>query len=78
MKTIPYSLKPFFWDTALAQINPIKNKRYIIERILDFGDEHAVRWLFSCFSAAEIKKVLDSSPRISAKSKDFWCIVLEK
>lgn len=78
MKTIPSHLKPFFWDTDLAQINPIRNRRYIIERILEFGDERAVRWLFSCFSDAEIKKVLDSSPRISAKSKEFWRIVLEK
>ena len=36
-----------FWDVDPATIDPEKNARYIIERILDFGNGQEVRWLFA-------------------------------
>jgi hypothetical protein len=36
------TLKPLFWDTSLESIDREHNKRYIIARILEFGDEAAV------------------------------------
>lgn len=78
MQTIPNHLRPFFWDTDLAQINTTGNKQYIIERILELGDVNAVWWLFSTYSVGEIKEVLNQSRRITAKSQNFWRIIFEK
>jgi hypothetical protein len=71
-------LRPFFWDSDPSKINLDKNSPYIIERILELGDERAVRWLFKTFSLDDIKSTLLKSRRISKKSRNFWCIVLEE
>ena len=77
MKTLPDFLQPFFWDTEFSQINIDKNRPYIIERILDFGDLSAVSWLFSNYTKIEIKEVLGKSRKVSAKSRNFWQLILE-
>jgi len=77
MKTIPDHLKPFFWETEFSQINVNKNKPYIIERILELGDISAVKWLFSNYTKNEIKEVLEKSRKVSAKSRNFWQLILE-
>lgn len=66
----------FFWDADLSKLDLEKNKEAIIERILELGDEKAVRWLFSTYSLVEIKSVAEESRGLSAKSRNFWRIIL--
>ena len=77
VRTTAKHIQPFFWDADLSKIDIEENKQYIIERILELGDQEAVRWIFSIFSLKEIKKTLEGSRRISQKSKNFWFIFLE-
>lgn len=77
MKALPDFLKPFFWDIDLARIDTSENMEFVIERILELGDENAVGWLFSFFPETQIKEVLSKSRRISAKSRNFWHFILE-
>jgi hypothetical protein len=72
-KNIPPGL---FWDTDTSRLDLQQNKEYIIERVLELGDENAVSWLVSCYPRSEIKKVLRSSRRISRKSANYWSLVL--
>lgn len=71
-------LRPFFWDSDPSKINLEKNSPYIIERVLELGDEKAVHWLFKEFSLTEIKSTLHQSRRISEKSRSYWLIVLDE
>jgi len=77
VKTIPDHLRPFFWETEFCQIKVDKNKPYIIERILELGDLSAVSWIFSNYTKNEIKEVLGKSRKVSAKSRNFWQLILE-
>ena len=72
---IPRSL---FWDTDSAHLDLQENKEYIIERTLELGDDKAVKWLFSIYPRADIKKVLVKSRRISRKSSIYWSLILKK
>ena len=45
-----------------------KHKRYIIERVLEFGDEDAYCWLFATYTDEEIAAVVKSSRRISPRT----------
>lgn len=65
-----------FWDTAPDRLDLKKNKDFIIERVLELGDEKAVKWLFSKYSRGEIKEVLSRSRRISRKSSQYWSLML--
>ena len=77
MTTIPDHLRPFFWETEFSQISVNKNKPYIIERILELGNLSAVKWLFLNYTKNEIKEVLEKSRKVSAKSRNFWQLILE-
>ncbi|HCS49953.1 MAG TPA: hypothetical protein DIW61_17580 [Candidatus Aminicenantes bacterium] len=72
-KDIPPGL---FWDTDSSRLDLQQNKEYIIERVLELGDEKAVSWLVSRYPRSEIKKVLAASRRISRKSANYWSLVL--
>ncbi len=67
-----------FWDVDPARLDLQENKEYIIERILELGDDRAVRWLFSIYPRSVIKKVLAKSRRISRKSSTYWSLVLNR
>jgi hypothetical protein len=68
--------RALFWDTNPDSLDFQKNKKYIIERTLEFGDDRAVKWLFSIYPPSEIKKILDESRRISPKSARYWSLLL--
>lgn len=71
-------LKKYFWDTDLERLDIKQHKRYILERILEMGDQQAVDWMFDNFSKEDILGVLKSSRRISKKSLVYWNLVLDK
>ena len=65
--------KSLFWDTDVNSIDMVKNKRYIIERILKFGNLADYSWLKTIYSPNEIEKVIirDRS-ELDKKSLNFW------
>ena len=38
-----------FWDTDPKKIDKEKNARYIIERILDLGNDKEVKWMWDYY-----------------------------
>ncbi|MGB8951721.1 MAG: hypothetical protein WCC06_03535 [Candidatus Aminicenantales bacterium] len=70
------NLKPLFWETNVDNVDIQKNKDYIIERILEFGDKPAVKWLLATYPLSVIKKTLEESRGISKKSRNFWEFLL--
>ncbi len=69
---IDAELRKYFWDVNPTKLDSGVHKTYIIERILDMGDEPAVAWLRRTYSKEDILKVAEKSRRLSAKSKNFW------
>ncbi len=73
---ITASLKKYFWDTDFNALDAKKHKKYILERILDMGDDHSVEWMRRTFSKKDILGVLKNNRRISKKSLNFWNLIL--
>ena len=70
----PLTKKSLFWDTDTKNIHPIKHKRYIIERILRFGDFEDYYWMRDKYSTRDIKNViLKGRSELDPKSVNFWC-----
>ena len=65
-----------FWDTNPAKIDPQKNAQYIIERILDYGDDAEVRWLWNYYDKNLIKQVVENSRCLRPRTKNFWSHML--
>jgi hypothetical protein len=65
---VPPELRWLFWDTDVSGLNVWKHRKYVVERVLEFGNETAYRWLFRTFSREDIIGVVKTSSRISRKT----------
>jgi len=61
-----------FWDTKPENIDPIKHKRYIIARVLEFGDDSEVREIFSEYTKDDIAEVAKNSRSLTPRTKALW------
>jgi hypothetical protein len=71
---LPENLLPLFWDTSPGRIHIMRNARYIIERVLEFGDVDAVAWLQRVYPVQKIIDALRLSRVVTDKSREFWKI----
>jgi hypothetical protein len=68
-----------FWDVDPKKIDPEKHKRYIIERMLEFGNKDEIRWLFSFYTKRLIRNTLERSRGVlHKKTKNLWSLVLKQ
>lgn len=76
MKRLPRFLKKYFWDVKFEKISVEKSRVYILKRILEYGDEKAVSWMWRNFKRPEIKNALANFRGYSQKSANFWAFIL--
>jgi len=76
-KQIPEKFKRFFWDIDFARLNPSEKPLFVIQRLLDKGNNETVRWVRNNFSREQIvetfTKIRDFSPKIG----NFWALFLD-
>lgn len=77
MKKLPAFLKKYFWDVEFGKIDLDNRKTYVLKRILEYGDEEAVRWMWKNFTKPEIKYALTNFRGYSQKSANFWAFILD-
>jgi hypothetical protein len=61
-----------FWDVDPSTIDPQKHAKYIIERVLDFGHDSEVKWMWNFYPKNLISKTLNNSRVISPFTKNLW------
>jgi len=76
MKKLPKFLEKYFWDVDFNKIDLDNRRVYILKRILEYGDEKAVRWMWKNFKKEEIKNALCNFRGYSQKSANFWAFIL--
>ncbi len=69
---IPRKLYKFFWDVRPEKLNVQKNAAFILERLLEMGDDHAIAWVRAAYPEETIKEVVKNSRRLSRKTARFW------
>ena len=72
-------LRPsLFWDVDPDTIDLDKHARYVIERVLDFGTDEEVRWMFKQYPRKQIAEVLNlPRSQVDPKSRALWELVLQ-
>jgi len=65
-----------FWDVDPKNIDSQKNAQYVIERILDFGNDAEVKWMWDYYDKALIKKIVDKSRCLRSRTKNLWNLLL--
>jgi hypothetical protein len=66
-----FKKRSLFWD--VSELDAQKNERFIIERVLNFGDEKDFRWALDFYGEEKLKKALLQDKSITRKSLFFWC-----
>jgi hypothetical protein len=66
-----------FWDTDPHKIDLKKNARYVIERVMDFGRDSEVRWLWSSYDRSLMKDVVEKSRSLRPETKALWKLLLQ-
>lgn len=72
---LPKLVSKYFWGDNLQNLNWGQHQDYIIQTILEKGDQKAVSWLLSCVNKKSLKSKLPRF-KLSPKSKKFWSIYL--
>lgn len=73
---LPEFLRPLFWDVNFDRLRIPGHERYIIERILEFGDDAAVRWMWRTFGLEAIAETVRRSRAISPNTASLWALIL--
>lgn len=72
---IPRDLRLLFWDTNINDLDPKTYPRYVIERVLEYGEEDAVAWMRGAFTRDQILEVLRTDRNLTPLSANFWAIL---
>ena len=69
--------RSLFWDADPEIIDQQKNSKYIIERVLDFGNDEEIRWLWKTYPRSLIEGVVKRSRVLREKSKSLWNLLIQ-
>lgn len=72
---LPEFITRYFWGDDLKQLDFSKNKKYILQTLLERGNQKAIQWLFSILDRDSLKSMLPTL-KLSKKSAHFWSIYL--
>lgn len=75
--TPTYLLPTLFWDTDFAAMGWEKNKRLIIQRVIERGTYKALQEIISRYGLVELRCVIKDLPFMSAKDRSFVCIYFD-
>ncbi len=65
-----------FWDVDPKIIDTEKHAIYIIERILDFGNDEEVRWMWKFYDHNLIRETANTSRVLHPQTRSFWKLML--
>lgn len=67
-----------FWDVDPKTIHPKKHARYIIERIMDFGNDDEVRWMWHFYPKSLLQNVAQHSRVLHPPTRSLWTLLTHK
>ena len=67
-----------FWDINPAKIDVQKNAKYIIERVLNFGNDKEVKWLYGFYDKSMLRSVVLGSRSLMPETKNLWTLLLKR
>ncbi|GBE16826.1 hypothetical protein BMS3Abin15_00650 [bacterium BMS3Abin15] len=77
-RKLPSSLKKYFWDCDFDSLTLEKYGKFIVERILSYGNLHDIKWLFAHMEENQIRDTVLASRRLDKKTLNYWKTFFEK
>jgi hypothetical protein len=70
--SFPNFVKKYFWEINTDELDTKENARYVIRRVLEYGDIDAARWMFKTFDSKIIRDALSKDRDLSRPTGNFW------
>lgn len=74
---VPLEFSKLFWDVDFANLDSTKNRKFIIERVLNMGDQDSLRWLCHTYSEEEILDTVKTSKNFLRKQRGVGKTILD-
>jgi hypothetical protein len=71
---IPEYIKMVLWDVDTEEVDLKKHWFFVIERIMDYGNENDVQWMLETFSREQLIEVVKKSRNLNRKTANFWAL----
>jgi hypothetical protein len=71
---IPEYIKMVLWDVDTEELDLQKHWFFVIERIMDYGNENDVQWMLGTFSKEQLIEVVKKSRNLNRKTANFWAL----
>ena len=69
---MPEEVAMLFWDVDLAALDLENHKIFIVERVLNMGDEVALKWLRQKYGLKIIYNTVTTSNKLTLKTARCW------
>lgn len=70
MVKLPKNVSELFWDVEKKGLE--EHEDFVIERILEMGNDGQVKWMLENIDKENIGGVLKKSKKVSQKSANYW------
>jgi hypothetical protein len=77
---VPSEYKKYFWDVDFDKLDLQNNRKFILERLLNFGTFETFHWIFNTFSSDEARNLVNERGlhSLSKNSFYFWKKIAEE
>lgn len=72
LNSLPSKFYSCFWDVDPKKMNLQKYDRFVIERLLEYGDFDALKWLKKNYGEEKIIASLKNTRNISIQTANFY------
>jgi hypothetical protein len=72
VENMPAEVAILFWDVDLAKLDLEKHKTFIVERVLNMGDEVSLKWLWQKYGPQVIYDTVTASRKLTLKTARCW------
>lgn len=69
---LPRKVSMLFWDVDPVALDLELQKDFVIERVLNMGDEDALKWLWQKYGPRTICVTVTNSRRLTLKTARCW------
>lgn len=66
-----------FWDVDPKDIDEEKHAVYIIERIMEFGNDAEVRWMWERYPHDLLSKIAGRSRVLRGRTRSLWQLMTQ-
>jgi len=71
-QTLPEFLKRYFWEVEFENVRLPEREFYVIERVIEYGNDEAIHWLKQRFTPDDIGRVVRPSRALSRRTANLW------